>query len=169
MTAPDRPVHPPFRNGKQDVKREARRAGERTPLRVLIVDHSKDEVLLLLGELRCASYEPLHRRVETPEAMEEALSRDRWDLVIADNRGPLLSAARALALLRQKGLDLPFILASEKIDEDAAVALIKDGGVHDYVAKDDLGRLGPATERAVREAEDRKQKPAEETTNRTGV
>ncbi len=136
-------------------------------MRVLIVDDSEDEVLLLLGELRCASYEPLYRRVETPEAMEEALGRDRWDLVIADNRGPLLSAAHALALLRQKGLDLPFILASEKIDEDAAVALIKDGGVHDYVAKDDLGRLGPATERALREAENRKQKPAEETTNRT--
>src|SRR5918998_3883219 len=148
MTASEHPVHPPFRNGKQDAGREARLAGERTLLRVLIVDDSEDEVLLLLGELRSAGYEPLHRRVETPEAMKEALGRDRWDLIIADIRGSLLSAAHALALLRQKGLDLPFILTSEKIDEGAAVALIEDCGARDYVIKDDdLSRLGPATER----------------------
>ena len=167
MTASERPVHPPFRNGKQDAKREARRAGKRTLLRVLIVDDSEDEVLLLLSELRSAGYEPLHRRVETPEAMKEALGRDRWDLIIADTCGSHFGAARALALLRQKGLDLPFILASEKIDEGAAVALIKYSGAHDYVIKDDLSSLGPATERVLREAENRKQKPAEEATNRT--
>ena len=60
--------------------------------------------------------------------MEEALDQERWDIVISDNRLRLFSAADALELVRQRGLDLPFILASEEIDEDVAVALIKDGG-----------------------------------------
>src|SRR5215213_7675999 len=146
MTAPEHQVHLPFHNAEQDAKREAPSAAERTPLRVLIVDDSEDAVALLLRELKRGGYEPFHQRVESPEAMEEALGQKRWDLVIAGTCEPRLSAARALALVRQKEPDIPFILTSEKIDEDAAVALIKDSGVHDYVAKDDLGYLGPATE-----------------------
>ena len=167
MAGSERRVRPPFRSAEQDAKQEASlhaearlRAGERTPLRVLIVEGSEDEAAPLLRELRCGGYESLYGRVGNPEAMEEALARQRWDLVLAGTCAPLLSAARALALVRQKGPNLPFILVAEKIDEDAAVALIKDGGVHDYVPKDGLGRLGPATERALREAESRKKKPA---------
>src|SRR5215212_369329 len=171
MSASEHQVHLPFHNAEQDAKREARSAGERTPLRVLIVDDSEDAVALLLRELKRGGYEPFHQRVKTPEAMEEALGRKRWDLVIAGTCKPrlsALSAAHALALVRQKRPDLPFILASEKINEDAAVALIKDGGVHDYVAKDNLvGRLGPAAERALCEAENLKKKSAERATNRT--
>ena len=53
--------------------------------------------------------------------------------------------------MQQRGLDVPFILVSGTIGEDTAVAAMK-AGVHDFLLKDRLGRLGPALARELREA-----------------
>src|SRR5262249_42561392 len=81
----------------------------------------------------------------------------RWDLIIADYVMPLFNGLAALALVREKGLDLPFIIVSGHITEDTAVAAMK-AGAHDYVMKDKLARLGPEVERELREAEVRHQR-----------
>jgi signal transduction histidine kinase len=60
-------------------------------------------------------------------------------------------------LVKAKGLDLPFIIVSGYITEEAAVAAMK-AGAHDYVMKDKLARLGPAVERELREAEVRRER-----------
>ncbi len=121
------------------------------PLRLLLVEDSADDAVLLVQALRRAGYEITHRRVDTPEEMRTALEQEPWDLVLADYFMPRFSGLAALGILREKGLDLPFIIVSGCIGEDAAVEAMK-AGAHDYVMKDHLKRLVPAVERELREA-----------------
>jgi len=67
------------------------RDGEMGPLRVLIVEDSEDDALLLLRELRHAGYEPRWQRIETADALMAALDREPWDIVIADFTMPELT------------------------------------------------------------------------------
>lgn len=120
-------------------------------LRVLLVEDSADDAALLQYELQRAGYAPSCRRVETAETLNAALEEQAWDLVIADHRLPRLDALAALAQVKARGLDLPFIIVSGYITEEAAVATMK-AGAHDYVMKDKLARLGPAVARELREA-----------------
>jgi len=132
------------------------------PLRVLIVEDSEDDTLLLLRELLKVGYLPVHERVETPEAMMAALAKQQWDIVISDYVLPKFSGLAALAVLRRSGQDLPFIIVSGNIGEVIAVGAMK-AGAHDYIIKGNLARLVPAVERELREAEVRKErKKAEE-------
>ena len=131
-------------------------------LRVLCVEDSEEDGLLLLRKLRKGGYDPVWERVDTAEAISVALEEGSWDLVLSDFDMPGFSAPAALNLVQQAGLDLPFIVVSGVIGEEQAVALMK-GGAHDYVLKDNLTRLLPAIERELREAAVRRQrKRAEE-------
>lgn len=121
-------------------------------LRVLIVEDSEDDVLLLLRELRRGGYDPVHMRVEDAEAMQAALEQHEWDVVLSDYSMPRFSAPAALALLQQSGIDLPFIIVSGTIGETVAVAAMKSGA-HDFLVKGQLARLVPAVEREIREAQ----------------
>ncbi len=122
------------------------------PLQVLIVEDSENDALLLELELRRAGFDPACHRVETAAAMSAALQRQNWDLVIADHLLPHFDGLAALALVKSQGLDLPFIIVSGHITEEAAVAAMK-AGAHDYVMKDNLARLAPAAQRELREAQ----------------
>ena len=127
------------------------------PFRVLIVEDSEDDALLLLRELRRGGLEPEFQRVETVEAMTRALTGGEWDLVISDYSMPYFSGVAALEVLKKSGLDIPFIVVSGTIGEDLAVAAMK-AGAHDYIMKGNLQRLNPSIERELREAESRRQR-----------
>jgi diguanylate cyclase (GGDEF)-like protein/PAS domain S-box-containing protein len=132
------------------------------PLRVLVVEDSEMDALLLLEELRRGGYEVTFERVDTAAAMTAALARAEWDIVIADYNMPNFSAPEALKLLQKSRLDLPFIIVSGSIGEDTAVAAMK-AGAHDYMMKGNLKRLIPGIERELREATVRRErKKAEE-------
>lgn len=121
-------------------------------LRLLVVEDSEDDTLLLVRELERAGYGVICERVESAAAMRVALAKTTWDVIIADYTMPQFSATQALALLKEVGLDLPFIIVSGTIGEERAVAAMK-AGAHDYVMKGNLARLVPALERELREAE----------------
>jgi two-component system, OmpR family, sensor histidine kinase VicK len=126
-------------------------------LRLLIVEDSEDDVLLLLHHLRKGGYDITHQQVETAADMAMALKAQPWDLVIADYFMPKFTALAALQLLQELGIDIPFIVVSGVMGEDAAVTIMK-AGAHDYLLKDNLTRLVPAIERELREAEVRRDK-----------
>jgi two-component system cell cycle sensor histidine kinase/response regulator CckA len=121
------------------------------PLRVLIVEDSEEDALLMVRELERGGYDPTFERVETAEKMKEALCTKTWDLVLADYSLPHFSGLEALEVLKASGLDLPFIIVSGAIGEDVAVQAMK-AGAHDYLMKDKLKRLVPAIEQELREA-----------------
>ncbi|HEX2180737.1 MAG TPA: PAS domain S-box protein, partial [Rubrobacteraceae bacterium] len=125
------------------------------PLRVLLVEDSENDALLLLRELKKGGYEPDYERVETPEAMEEALGEGFWEVVLSDYHMPRFGALAALEVLRGSGYDTPFVVVSGKIGEDAVVELMQ-AGAQDYVTKEDMARLCPAIERELREVEERR-------------
>ena len=129
----------------------------RVPLRVLIAEDSEDDARLLLRELQQAGYQPTYERVDTPAAMTSALDRHAWDLVIGDYSMPAFSGPAALALLRARDPDTPFIFVSGTIGEDVAVEAMK-AGAQDFLTKGNLRRLIPAIQRELRDTEVRRER-----------
>jgi diguanylate cyclase (GGDEF)-like protein/putative nucleotidyltransferase with HDIG domain len=127
------------------------------PLKVLIVEDSERDTALLLIELQKAGYAPLYKRVDTAVEMRSALDAEPWDVVISDHVMPTFSSFAALRLLHSKDIDLPFIIVSGQIGEDAAVEAMK-AGANDYVMKGNLKRLVPAIQREIRDAQIRRER-----------
>jgi signal transduction histidine kinase len=123
----------------------------RKPLRLLLAEDSDDDETLVLRALRAGGYEVQHRRVDSAEAMAAALEAGPWDVVLSDYHMPGFSAPDAFRMVRERGLDLPFIIVSGTVGEDVAVDAMRLG-VHDYLLKGSLMRLVPAIERELREA-----------------
>jgi diguanylate cyclase (GGDEF)-like protein/PAS domain S-box-containing protein len=127
------------------------------PLRTLIVEDSEDDTLLLVDQLEIEGGRSVDwQRVETEQALTEALQQ-HWDIVLSDYTMPHLSGMRALEVVRQYDLDLPFIFVSGTIGENTAVKAMKSGA-QDYVMKDNLSRLMPAVERELEEAQLRRER-----------
>jgi PAS domain S-box-containing protein len=121
-------------------------------LNLLLVEDSEDDAALVLLELRRGGYDVFAERVDNEADMRAALDRRPWDVVVADHVMPRFSAPAAIETLRASCRDVPLIVVSGHIGEDMAVAAMK-AGASDFVMKDRLGRLLPAIERELREAE----------------
>ncbi len=121
-----------------------------TSIRVLILEDRSEDAELMARELRRCNFKPECRRVDTESEYNAHLG---WqpDIILADYNMPLLDAPRALKLLRELNLDIPFIVVSGAIGEDTAVEMMRLGAA-DYLLKDRLARLGPAVTRALDEA-----------------
>jgi CheY-like chemotaxis protein len=117
------------------------------PLRVLIVEDVPDDAEVLLGELRRAGFDPVWSRVETEADFLVAIKK-LPDIVFSDYAMPRFTGLRAADLLRESGLDIPFILISGTVGEDVAVEAMRHGAT-DYLLKDRITRLGSAVERAL--------------------
>lgn len=129
---------------------------EPRPLRVLVLEDSKDDADLLMRHLRKAGYIPDWKRVQTPEAVRAALSEGEWDVILADYFMPAFTAADALAIVRERGSDLPFIIVSGSVGEELVVEAMR-AGAHDFFLKHNLTRLASAIERERGEARVRQQ------------
>jgi len=126
-------------------------------LRVLLVEDSEDDAVLVIRELKKGGYTPVIKRVETPEEMQKLLEEKTWDLVVSDYVLPRFSGLNALKLLKKSGIDIPFIVVSGKIGEDTAVEAMR-AGAHDYIMKDNLTRLNSAIRRELEDAEIRQKR-----------
>jgi diguanylate cyclase (GGDEF)-like protein len=124
-------------------------------LNVLIADDSEDDALLLVRELRQGGYHPQFQRVDTREELERALEQRHWQLVITDHTMPGFNSSDVLESVKRSGMDVPVIIVSGTIGEEAAVQAMK-AGAQDYIMKDNLARLIPAIERELREVETRR-------------
>ena len=136
------------------------------PLRLLLIEDSPDDALFLERELRKAGYDFTARRVETEAQTAEALAGGTWDLVISDYVIPGFGGLEALEMVRERGLDVPFIMVSGQMDEQTAVEVMR-AGAHDFIVKGHWSRLGPAIRRELREAAGRRaRREAEEAQKR---
>lgn len=128
-------------------------------LRVLIVEDSLTDAELVVRELRRTNRPIEFERVEDAFSMRAALARSPWHAVISDWSMPKFSGLAALAIVKEVGLDIPFLIVSGTVGEETAVEAMR-AGAHDYVLKDRLARLAPALERELREIESRIQADA---------
>jgi len=126
-----------------------------SPLRLLLIEDSEDDAELIVREIRRGGYTVEFERVETKLAMQQALARSTWDVILSDYSMPNFSAMSALGVLQNSGLDIPFLVISGTIGEETAVTALK-AGAHDFLLKDKLPRLLPAIARELRDAEIRR-------------
>jgi PAS domain S-box-containing protein len=124
------------------------------PLKVLILEDQHSDAELMLHELRRAGFAPAWRLVNSKSEFLLNLAPD-IDVVLADYHVPMFEAPHALELLQERELDIPFIVVSDTISEEAAVDCLKRGAA-DYLRKDRLARLGPAVARAIEEKRSRR-------------
>jgi PAS domain S-box-containing protein len=122
------------------------------PLRVLLVEDSEDDCALILRELSRGGYQPEHRRVEDEAGLRDALAGETWQIVLSDYSLPAFSGPAVLKILRELSPDLPCIIVSGAIGEDAAVTALRQGA-RDYVMKDRLTRLSVAVGQQLSDTE----------------
>ena len=140
----------------------ARTAGSETcgeSIRLLVVEDSELDYELLLRSLRRQQFEPHAIRVEDAGGLQAALADGPWAAVISDHHLPRFSSTEALRIIRSEGANLPFIIVSGNIGEDAAVAAIQ-AGADDYLIKGRLARLGPALRSAMSAGAARRERTA---------
>ena len=134
---------------------------DKKSVRVLMLEDNPADAELMLHELRRSGFKPDCERVDT-EAEFQAKLDPKIDIILSDYSMPQFSGLRALELLKQHGLGIPFIIVSGSIGEDIAVKAMQNGAA-DYILKDRLARLGPAVEHALEETQVRdERKLAEE-------
>ena len=109
------------------------------PIRILLAEDSYDDAAVVVHALRRSGYEPAVTQVHDRAGFLAALDAPH-DAIVSDYAMPQFSCGAALALMKARGLDLPFIVVSGTIDEDAAVAILR-AGAHDFVTKQNLARL----------------------------
>ena len=123
-------------------------------LRVLLVEDDPNDAELVLLELRRAGFDPVWHRVDTEEAFVNSLHHE-IQIILSDYSMPQFTGPRALKLLQQRELEIPFIIVSGTIGEAVAVEAMR-AGANDYLMKGNLVRLGPTILRELQEAENRR-------------
>src|SRR5580704_3188365 len=118
-----------------------------TPLRVLVLEDNPSDAALMLHALRRAGYDPIGDRVETEQDYRDHL-QPAPEIILADFSMPEFDSLRALEILQECQLDIPFIIVSGTIGEERAVQVMQLGA-SDYIMKDRLGRLGQAVDQAL--------------------
>src|ERR671913_2435552 len=124
-------------------------------LRLLIVEDCEDDAQLLLRQIRREGFAVVALRVDTADAMRDALENQNWDVILSDYSMPAFSAIEARGVLSETGADIPFIIVSGTIGEETAVRALKSGA-NDFLTKGHLSRLVPAIEREMRDADERR-------------
>jgi two-component system, cell cycle sensor histidine kinase and response regulator CckA len=125
-------------------------AAMKHPLRILMVEESPDDASLIVRRLQ-RDFFATYERVETAEGMQEALERGGWHVIICDLVMSRFSGVAALELLHRSGMDIPFIMVSGQMGEEAAVEAMR-AGAHDYLLKGNLSRMVPVIKRELKEA-----------------
>jgi PAS domain S-box-containing protein/putative nucleotidyltransferase with HDIG domain len=119
------------------------------PLRVLVLEDRPVDAELILYEMKRSGYDCIGKRVDTQEDYLLAI-QEIPDIILADYSLPQFTALQALRLLQENGLDVPFIVVTGTISEEAAVETMIQGAA-DYLLKDRLSRLGQAVQRALQQ------------------
>jgi signal transduction histidine kinase/FixJ family two-component response regulator len=124
------------------------------PLRVLHLEDDARDTELVQAALEGEGIQSELTRVEREQDFLAALKRESLDLILADYTLPSFDGLSALRIAQQDSPDVPFIFVSGTLGEDVAIEALKTGAT-DYVLKTRLARLGPAVNRALREARER--------------
>jgi PAS domain S-box-containing protein len=162
MTFPvlDRPANehslPP--NGLPTIDSADHETAQDPNIRILLLEDRPEHATLILNEVRRSGFTPQAERVWTEKDFVKRLDQP-LDLILADYHLPDFDGVSALRIVRERELDIPFIIISGAIDEQIAVECMRNGAA-DYLLKDRLARLGSAVKRALAEKRMRRQTDA---------
>lgn len=117
---------------------------------ILILDDDPHDIELILAELRETGMLSRYTIAQNKPEFRDTFARERIDAIVSDYRLPGWTGLDALKEVRANGSDVPFLLVTGTLGEEAAVECIKQG-VSDYVLKDHIARLPVALQRALQE------------------
>ncbi|MFA7619202.1 MAG: response regulator [Thiohalomonadaceae bacterium] len=137
-------------------------------LKILLLEDTPSDAALVEYELRSAGLSFTTLRVESRDQFTRALVEFAPDLILADFKLPAFDGLSALEIASARGDDVPFIFVTGAMGEEVAIESLRRGAT-DYVLKDHLSKLAPAVERALQEAQARRQRRAAEETLRERV
>jgi signal transduction histidine kinase/DNA-binding response OmpR family regulator len=126
-------------------------------LHLLIVEDVTADVELMTLTLEMAGITFTYDLADTVSACQDYLRSQTYNAMLSDYRLPNLNGLQALRLLQESGQDIPFILVTGSLGEEAAVECIK-AGMTDYVLKERLFRLPMVLARALQEFDLRHEK-----------
>ena len=109
-------------------------------MRALIIEDLPADAELITEQLRRDGFELDWVRVENEPAFRAALD-PRPDVILSDFHLPTFGPSRAMEILRESGIDIPFIVVSGTIGEEAATEIMRNGA-DDYISKHKPARLG---------------------------
>jgi len=112
-------------------------------LNILIIEDVPADAELIQYELRKAKLSFDARCVESEEEFVRALDEQIPDAILSDFSLPQFNALAALEILRERDLQIPFVLVTGSQSEEVAVRCIKKGA-DDYILKESLKRLPSA-------------------------
>jgi PAS domain S-box-containing protein len=128
-----------------------------TALRILMVEDSPADAELLVRELRGLDRPFEHRRVAFADALRHALDEFEPHIVLSDYSMPGFGGSDALDIVMANAKDTPFVYVSGTLGEERAIEALQRGA-WDYVLKDNLRRLPAAVDRALRMAQERRER-----------
>jgi PAS domain S-box-containing protein len=120
--------------------------GNPRTLKIIILEDNRFDLELVLFELRRAGYSFDWTQVDCEADYRQQIENSP-DIILADYTLPQFDAMRALHILQEHSLDIPFVVVTGSISEEVAVECMKQGA-SDYLIKDRLSRLGQVIERA---------------------
>lgn len=124
-------------------------------LRLLIVDDSPDDAEIATAALRKSQFMLKTQRVHDLSAMQTALGKSTWDMVLCEVRLTHLTGQMVLDVLKRDQHHVPLIIFTAEVKESDVVKLMQMGAL-DIVRKDEAFRLGPVIERELRVADERR-------------
>jgi PAS domain S-box-containing protein len=125
-------------------------------LRFLLLEDNPVDVKLVQVVLKKAGIENDLVQVEVLADFLAVLESDCFDIILADYYLPDFNALDALKIVRERIPNIPFIVVSGIVGEEAAIEAIKHGAT-DYVFKQRLGRLVPSINRALHSCQERRE------------
>jgi len=127
--------------------------------KILILEDNQSDIDLLQRELKKNGFSFISEVVQTRESFENALDNFIPDIILSDYSLPRFDGVSAFQIKQNKSPDIPFIIVSGTIGEERSVELIRDG-VTDYALKDKLFSLTPKIYRALKDADEKREKRA---------
>lgn len=126
-------------------------------IKALIIEDSKASVYYEVAQLKRSGFNVMYEQIENAEALKKALSNSKWDIILSDHEMPDFSSIEALQILNETGLDVPFIIVSDGIEEEVVAEAMR-AGCKNYIMKEKLLHLGSAVKRELDEVKARRKK-----------
>jgi two-component system sensor histidine kinase/response regulator len=116
-------------------------------LRVLIIEDNPTDVESMVCELMKVWKAIDYRAVQTEDEYLSLLNQG-YELILSDYALARFGALHALQLMRERNLDIPFIVVTGAVGDEIAAECMKQGA-SDYLLKDRLARLGASSLHAM--------------------
>jgi signal transduction histidine kinase len=112
-------------------------------LKILMLEDEADDAGLIERTLQKSGIVFISKLVDSREEFIEELESFNPHIILSDHSLPQFNSIEGLKIVREKNMNIPFILVTGAVSEEFAVNCLKEGA-DDYILKGNLARLPSA-------------------------